>query len=151
MGKGRCVLRFSTYFTDLRIIFLFNLCWIWAQTNPFSLQRFPGALIPHSMWNEAGSRRGSSLCSWRFAWLLPFTVSSASKKNWCYLLKWKLQVLFVTEDFLCAFPQPVQWRQEAAAHGPRVFRELWQQPLHRSWRNPQPPVPLISDKGQPVW
>lgn len=117
IGKGECILRLWAYFTDCGIFFLFNLCWTWAQTKPPSLQHFPGALIPLSNVHEAGSCRGSSLCSWRFAWLPPFTVSSATKKNWCYLLKWKLHVLFVTEDFLCAFPQPVQWRQRQRRTG----------------------------------
>lgn len=42
-------------------------------------------------------------------------VLSASKKNWCYLLKRKVKTVFATETFLCACPQPVHWQHRAVA------------------------------------
>lgn len=45
-------------------------------------------------------------------------VLSASKKNWCYLLKRKVKIVFATENFLCACSQPVHWQHRAVAvHG----------------------------------
>lgn len=115
-GEGKHVLRLPTYCAKLCRFFLFNFCWIWAWTKTLALQHFPCTLIQRSNAHEAGSCGGLSLCSQRFAWLLPFTISSASKKNWCYLLKRKLNIVFAAEDFLCAYPQPVQWWQGVASH-----------------------------------
>lgn len=109
MGKGSM---FSNFQRAVQIL-AFSL--IGTEFGHGPLELFRWTSVQHSNVHEAGSCWGSSLCSQRFAWLLPFTISSASKKNWCYLLNRKLT--FATEGFLCVYPLPVWWQQGVASRG----------------------------------
>lgn len=67
---------------------------------------------------------------------------SSKEKSQYYICNWEFPVRLSPVCALTARSSSCMWLHFFAA--PREHS------LHRSWRNPQPRVPLISDKGQPV-